>query len=253
MIEQVSRLLRQCGSNSAVLAPTELYNEGWMLRLVLDWFDRNRGVTHELAFLPEARWYSEALLAPPFLPEVRGDKRAESFTHADGVVGHFSIRPGERAEATLLPNARQLLVIEAKLGSSLSAGVKNASNYDQAARNVACMANMLVTKQLSPKSLERLAFYVVAPRGQIDAGVFGDLVTERSIRDKVAARVAQFGGARDRWFHEAFEPLLEAVDLGVLSWESIIDHVADTESQSTLREFYSLCLRFNPRRAERAV
>jgi hypothetical protein len=253
MIEQVSRLLSQCSSDSAVLAPTELYNEGWMLRLVLDWFDRNRSVPHELAFLAGARWYSEALLAPAFLPEVRGDKRAESFTHADGVVGHFSIRPGERAEATLLPNARQLLVLEAKLGSSLSAGVKNASNYDQAARNVACMANMLAKKQISPKSLERLGFYVVAPSGQINAGVFGELVTKPSIRTKVAARVAQYGGTRDTWFHEAFEPLLESVDLGVLSWESILERVVASEPKSALQEFYALCLRFNPQRAERAV
>lgn len=253
MIEHVARLLGRCGSESAVLAPTELYNEGWMLRLVLDWFDRNRATPHQLGFLDDARWYSEALLAPAFLPEVRGDKRAESFTHADGLVGHFSIRPGARAEATLLPDARQLIVIEAKLGSSLSAGVKNASTYDQAARNVACMANMLARANTSPGSLERLGFYVIAPSGQINAGVFGDLVTRQSVRNKVAARVAQYGGTRDGWFHEAFEPLLESVDLGVLSWESILEHIAAAEPRNTLPEFYALCLRFNPQRAQTTV
>jgi hypothetical protein len=246
MIRRVSELLAQCGSSFAILPPTELFNEGWMLRLVLDWFNRNRGVPHELSFLPEARWYSEALLAPPFLPETRGDLRAESFTHADGVIGHFSIRPGERAEATLLPNARQLVVVEAKLGSALSSGVKNSRTYEQAARNVACMANMLATKNISPKSLERLGFYLVAPRGQIEAGVFGDLVSKSSVRSKVEIRVAQYAGQRDKWFREAFMPLLEQVDLGVLSWESILDRVQSEESQTDLPEFYSQCLKFNP-------
>ncbi len=253
MIERVSQLLGQCGSDSAVLAPTGLYNEGWMLRLLLDCFDRNRTVSHELAFLPGARWYSEALLAPAFLPEVRGDTRGESYTHADGLVGHFSIRPGERAEATVLPNARQLVIIEAKLGSALSSGVKNAPGFDQAARNVACMANMLAKERVNPASLERLAFYVVAPSSQISLGVFGDLVTKPSIHNKVAARVGQYGGTRDKWFREAFEPLLENVDIGMLSWEGILERVTSHETDNALREFYSLCLRFNPQRAEPAV
>jgi hypothetical protein len=253
MIERVSALLAQCGSSSAVLPPTELYNEGWMLRLVLDWFDRNRGVPHEFSFLPEARWYSEALLAPPFLPESRGDSRAESFTHADGVVGHFAIQPGVRGEATLSASARQLVVVEAKLGSALSAGVKNSADYDQAARNVACMASMLAEKQISPKSLERLGFYVVAPRRQIEAGVFGELVTKSSIRAKVQARVAQYSGARDEWFGRHFEPLLEHLDLSLLSWESILERIQPEESRAALSAFYSRCLEFNPQRVARVV
>src|SRR2546425_6409929 len=88
MLERIADLLARCDSDASVLPPTTLYNEGWMLRLVLDWFDQNRGLGHELAFLPGARWYSEALLASRFLPERRGDNRAESFTHADGVIGH---------------------------------------------------------------------------------------------------------------------------------------------------------------------
>lgn len=252
MIERIADLLRRCGLESAVLAPTALYNEGWLLRLVLDWFDRNRAIPHEFAFLPDARWYSEALLCPAFLPEIRGDLRAESFTHADGVVGHFSIRPGERAEATVLPGARQIIVVEAKLGSGLSPGVKNARNYDQAARNVACMANALSKARVSPKSLERLGFYVVAPRGQIQAGIFGELVTKQSIRAKVLQRIAQYAGARDAWFRDCFEPLLEHIELGVLSWESVLERVSSTE-RDAFQEFYSRCLRFNPQSPERAV
>jgi len=103
-----------------------LCNEGWLLRRVLDWFDRDRTLSHKLSFLPEALWYAEALLPSRFRPQRRSDEGAESFTHADGVVGHFEIAPGERGEARLLHQAKQFVVTEAKLGSSLSARTKNA-------------------------------------------------------------------------------------------------------------------------------
>jgi hypothetical protein len=102
-----SDILSRCGSDSSVLPPTELFNGGWMLRLVLDWFDRDRQLEHALSFAPDARWYSEALLPSRFLPESRPDPRAESFTHADGVIGHLTVASGDRGDARLLPDAMQ--------------------------------------------------------------------------------------------------------------------------------------------------
>ena len=253
MLERVAALLARCGSQASVLPPTELYSEGWMLRLVLDWFDRDRDLSHELSFLSEARWYSEALLPSRFLPQRRGDDRAESFTHPDGVVGHFSMRPGDRGEAALLPDATQFLVTEAKLGSTLSAGTKNAPDYDQAARNVACMAHMLEIAGVDVKTVDRLGFYVIAPDPQINAGVFGDLVTKESIYRKVAARIAQYQRQWDAWLNGIFEPVLQRIDLSVLSWESILNVLPNNDEASRVREFYSLCLKFNPARAERAI
>jgi len=253
VLRRVAELLGRCGSEASVLPPTELYNEGWMLRLILDWFERNRDLPHALSFLPEARWYSEALLPSRFLPRQRGDDRAESFTHADGVVGHFTIAPGERGEARLAPDTRQFLVTEAKLGSSLSTGTKNAPNYDQAARNVACMAHMVGLSRIKPRALERFAFYVLAPRRQVDAGVFGDLVTKHSILKKVQARVEQYQGEWDLWFRETFQPVLERLDIGLLSWESILDCLPTNAETSGIREFYAVCLQFNPQRGNSTV
>jgi hypothetical protein len=245
VLKRVTELLGRCGSEASVLPPTELYNEGWMLRLILDWFDRNRDLPHALSFLPEARWYSEALLPSRFLPQQRGDKRAESFTHADGVVGHFTIAPGESGEAKLATDTRQFLVTEAKLASGLSSGTKNAPSFDQAARSVACIAHMVGLSGVEPKGLDRLAFYVLAPQGQIDASVFGDLVTKDSILKKVRARVAQYQGPWDSWFRDTFQPVLERIEVGLLSWESILDCLSINPETSEIREFYELCRRFN--------
>jgi len=253
MLEVVTGILRRCGSPDSVLPPTELYNEGWMLRLVLDWFDRNREVAHPLSFAPNARWYSEALLPSRFLPQKRGDERAESFTHADGVIGHFSILPGERGEAKVLSGAKQLVITEAKLGSSLSAGTKNAPAYDQAARNVACIAHMIGVAGASVDSFDQLAFYVLAPEAQIKAGVFGDLITKESIERKVGARILAYDGTLDSWFEEIFSPVLARIKLGALAWESLLDALPITAETRYMSEFYERCLMFNPVRARNAI
>ena len=253
MLVRVSELLARCGSEASVLPPTVLYNEGWLLRLVLDWFDRNRTKPHELSFFSGARWYSEALLPSRFRPQWRGDKRGESFTHADGVIGHFSISPGVRGEARLLPEAKQFVVTEAKLRSALSAGIKNAPEFDQAARNVACMAHMLDLAGVDLAAVERLGFYVIAPERQINAGIFGDLVTKESITRKVATRVNLYQGQWDAWFTGVFKPALDRMDVSILSWESILAVLPKDEEIAGIREFYSLCHQFNPGRVEHAV
>jgi len=251
MSDRVSELLQRCGTDEPVLPPTELYNEGWMLRLVLDWFENRSNVDHPLSFQPDARWYSEALLASRFLPTRRGDPLAESFTHADGVIGHFDIRPGERGEATVTPDARQLIVIEAKMGSGLSKGVKNSPGYGQAARNVACIAHALEVAGARPEQFDSLGFFVVAPKSQIEAGVFRDLVTADRIRSQVATRVEQYDGRHGDWFEEHFVPTLEVMKLGLVSWEELVDFIDGEEGDIGLRDFYDRCLRFNPLRARK--
>lgn len=253
MLEPISRILGRCGSADSVLPPTELFNEGWMLRLVLDWFDRNRQVEHPLSFRADARWYSEALLPSRFLPQTRGDSRAESFTHADGIIGHFDIASGERGDASLLPGAKQFVITEAKLGSGLSAGTKNAPAYDQAARNVACMAYMLGIKSIDPSTVDRLAFYVVAPEEQIKSGVFADLVSKASIERKVRERINSYEGAHDAWFQVTFLSTLGRIELGILSWEGVLSALPKTKETELMSEFYAQCLRFNPLRTRSAV
>ncbi len=253
MLDAITNILARCGLPESVLPPTELFNEGWVLRLVLDWFDRNRAIEHVLRFEPGASWYSEALLPSRFLPEVRGDPRAESFTHADGVVGHFKVASGERGDAELLPSPAQFIVTEAKLGSALSAGTKNAPAYDQAARNVACIAHMLGSARVDPTSLKRLGFYVLAPEAQLNTGVFAELVTKASVEQKVRARIGAYDGKHDAWFNTTFLPTLEYIDLRILSWEGVLGALPDTPETRAIKAFYEKCLEFNPLRAKGAV
>jgi hypothetical protein len=183
-----------------------------MLRLVLDWMAVDGQPEHNLSFDEGARWSSEALLPSSFLPRHRGDSLGEGWTNADGCVGHYVQQP-RRGDLSLLSDATQFVVIEAKMFSGLSRGTKNAPDFDQAARNVACMAEVLRLANRAPDAMRNLCFFVTAPQSQIDAAIFGDLVTKPSIRSKVVSRVASYSGERDGWLDDCFEPLLERVQV----------------------------------------
>ena len=194
-----------------------------------------------------ARWYSEALLPSAFLARFQGDPLAESWTHADGVIGHFEIGMHSKTGLSLLPDAHYLVVLEAKLFSPLASGVTNAPTYDQAARTVACIAEILHRANRQPSEVSHLGFYVLAPQSQIAAGAFDPEMTLGSIRDKVQRRVAAYAGEKDTWYADWFDPTLDRIDIAVLSWEGLLDTVAvhDPLSAGELHEFYERCLRFN--------
>jgi hypothetical protein len=65
--------------------------------------------------------------------------------------------------------------------SPLSGGTKRAAQFDQAARNVACIAELLHRAKRAPRTMDRLGFVVLAPAQQINAGVFGRLCEKDSI------------------------------------------------------------------------
>src|SRR6056297_1433281 len=116
MLNEIKNILELCDTKESVIPPTEIYNEGWLLRLVINWFSEYNNVSHELAFTDkEARWYSELLLPSQFLARFRGDKLAESYTHADGVIGHFQIGNEGKGDILLNEDAKQFIVIEAKM------------------------------------------------------------------------------------------------------------------------------------------
>jgi hypothetical protein len=138
------------------------------------------------------------------------------------------------------------MVIEAKMSSGLSRGTTRAKDFDQAARNVACIGEVLQRASRVPDAMSSLAFLVTAPKAQIEAGIFGDLVTLPSIRGKVADRVARYSGEKDQWLHEWFEPVLESVRIELLSWEDLLDGAPEA-----LTEFYGLCLKYNERQGDR--
>lgn len=251
-IERVAALLERCGRSERNFPPTELYNEGWMLRLVLDWLSRHHGIDHDLSFAPSDKWYSEALLPSAFLARTRGDRLAESWTHADGVIGDIVIGKNRDGDLSLSIDPSRILVTEAKMFSKLSSGVTNARYFDQAARNVACIAELIYRAQIPPSKFEKIGFYVVAPKVQIDTGVFAEKMTRESIRKTVERRVSEYSDPdKEKWFSEWFVPTLEVIQIRQIPWEELCTLVKghDAGFGPQLDAFYEKCLGFNQRNA----
>ena len=252
---RIKAMMEECEAGKPAFPPTTLFGEGWLLRVVVDWFARHGGDRYPISPLPGARWFSEAWLPSAFLARYRGDELAESRTHADGVIGHFAIGdPGTTSGLTLAEDARQLALIEAKLVNRLSSGIKNARFFDQAARSVACLAEILRRGGREPSAMDDLSFLILAPRARIDDGVFARDTDPDAILRKARRRAAQYGGERDDWIRDWFEPTLARVDIRCLAWEEVIETIAfhSPEEGQFIDAFYGKCLHFN-RPAQRSA
>jgi hypothetical protein len=220
-LREVQRILESVSTEEACIPGTLLYNEGWLLRLVLA-AGSNGTDCLPFRFEPTARWFSEALLYSAFLPRFRGDPLAESLTHADGVVGQFLFGPATKAGLGLEPECSQFVVCEAKVFSGLSSGTKRAPAFDQAARNVGCMAETL-RRAGQPMSLYKsLGFFVLAPASQIEAGVFSNQMTKDGIRSRLVERVQMYDGQSKHlelqmWLDEWALPLADRIELSCCS------------------------------------
>lgn len=253
MLKQIEQMLKTCGTQDGVFPPTELYNEGWMLRIILDWFSRQPSKSHPLSFSPAARWFSEALLPSPFLAKYRGDPLSESWTHADGVIGNFTIGQTAKGDLSISQSAKHLVVLEAKMFSKLSSGVTHAKNYDQVARNVACIAEALKKGERPANAFSQLGFYVLGPCEQIEKEPsFIRKTSKDSIRRKVEDRIKAYANREDKekkdsWFKEWFLPVLEHIDIKCLTWEQIISDIRneDLECGNQVSTFYESCLGYN--------
>jgi hypothetical protein len=262
--ERMIELLRAADDGPLCRFPaTEVFNEGWMLRLVLDAFDRLAIKEHPLSFQSASTWFSEARLESPFRPRSRTDTRSEGPTNADGVIAKLEIRADTRAGLSLSADTDQFVVVEAKMFSNLSTGTKNAPSYSQAARNVACMAEAIARTGRPLSDFASLGFHVVAPRTELRGGRASNLEASME-RDAVTTAIRQrISGyeqldrpeARDlqAWEETHLLPFVDRLSstggLSVLSWENCIEVVsaADEQTGAGLASFYERCLGFAPR------
>jgi hypothetical protein len=231
--------------DNRVFPATTLFNENWLLRVVLGWFSEHRDVQHHLTFMQGARWFSEAWLPSAFLRT----RIREGWTRVDGAIGHFSIGHCGKADLRLCDNAAQLLIVEGKMYSPLSSSVKNAPYYDQAARTVACIAESLRLAARHPDQMNGIGFYVLAPQEQIDGNVFTEELNVHSLEGKVRRRVGQCqgGDTGQRWLNDWFLPLMQKIDIVPMAWQSVISAIraSDPETGNAIGQFYEYCETFN--------
>lgn len=240
MIDTIVQILSRCSRTDTNICPTILYNEGWMTRLLVEVSIEVQLKLPHLNFGDIRHWYSEGLLSSPFLARTRKDTLAEGYTHADISLGNFRVDSANRGDISIEGTDGIFGVIEAKMGSPLSSGTKNAPDYDQASRNLACIAfNTLSTDH-------SIFFGVAAPHKKIEEYGFQDQINVSRLIDKISGRFDMYDS--DSNVNALKEHVLERARTCIcftLSYESWLDALKDHEAYPSLYEFMKQCYKFN--------
>jgi len=160
------------------IASSEVYNETWMLRMTLAFLHDYSGdfrcadekTTKALVTtrdLVRRRWISEGGLHPVF--------EREGPTWTDAIIGdvvagkEIGCKKHKRDVDIKMQGDDYvgIAVIEAKIGSAPDEGVKHSADYNQVARNIACLAQLVVKQE--PKLLEdkySCSFILLGPKDE---------------------------------------------------------------------------------------
>ena len=258
--------IKEDGSNN--FRPTEIYCEGWLLRSLIDYAQKENKGNSLLKMKDGSTWFSEALLDSPFavqpneekiLANAKKNKLGEGQTNVDGVIGNFTIRENTKAGFVLDNDAKKFIVIEAKLYSPLSSGVKHNLDYDQVTRNLACMAWHIKKDGANLNEIKDTNFFVMVPDDYLDRdkkSKIKDHMNSSRIVNKVLKRVEeykphfpQYYSKLIKWYDEYFIPFMHRLNFSYeknrIHWKTAIEQVVRTDDQAEFKEFYKLCKKYN--------
>lgn len=236
-----------CGINKIIdsiereqpnLNPTQIYNEGWMTRLLIKFSIEDKLKFRGIDFSSISHWCSEALISSPFLPRKRKDCLAEGHTHADMAIGDFKVDFKCNSEIKLKNNPNLFGIIEAKMGSNLSRGITHAENYNQASRSLACIA--YITKDTSCK----IFFSVVAPEYTFEKHKIDEQIDKEFMMQQIRDRFNQY----DEEFRKDMDGVLAKAnecDVWSAGYEDWIDAINDPQLKRALKAFYEKAKKWN--------
>lgn len=226
--------IKALNSLSKGINPTIIYNEGWMIRLlVIESMIQKlkiEGIDFEL--LAKKKWSSEALIKSPFVTAIINK---EGYTHADIILGDFEVNFENRGEATLQKDNPKILgVIEAKMRSDLSQGTTNAKDYNQASRSVCCLSYM--TKD-NPDC--EIFFIVVAPKTKINK--IKNQIEQENIITQIENRFKHSNVTLEK---ELIQKQVAKCKILPITYEEWIGKLQNNkeEVKDLLNEFYTKCL-----------
>ena len=182
-MKNLLEIINTLDSNKPNINPTEIYNEGWMTRLLVYESIIEKIKLRDIDFKSISYWTSEALISSPF---VKTKKYKEGYTHADMALGDFSVDFTERGEIKISKSAKVFGIIEAKMGSNLSPGTTHFKDYNQASRNLACIAYN--TRNIKCE----IFFYVVAPEKKLIEHEIKKQIDLKTMLDQISFRFKEY-------------------------------------------------------------
>ena len=256
IVERIKSMLEACEAGTAAFPPAELYNEDWLLRIILDWFARHGGDRYPLSPRPGARWFSQAWLPSAFLSRYRGDRLAEARTHADGVLGHFAIGDPGTAALSLVarcPSARRRRgqAVRPAVGRGPQRTLLRPGGAERRVHGRDPPSRRQATPRRWRSSRSSSSRRRPGSTTGSSSGTWPR--TPSAARSAAASRTtpasATTGSAH--WF----EPTWKRLEVRSLSWEDLIDAIAfhSQEDGHVIDSFYGQCLRFNRPQGGRAL
>ncbi len=242
-----------------IFSPKLLYNENYLLSLVMYWFlnnddhivnsDTDRKICKAFKCVENTRYYINATLETPFKVRNKGEKDplAEPSANVSGVVGHFKVLYGKKKErVVLLKDANQFVVIETTMTTPLKKGIRCYKEYQQVARDISCMVQTL--SHLENAFIDQIGLFVIAPQETLNMESFKAYTYKKNIEDIVGKRVLQYGNdPSKKAFLELFTRLFSRINVDCISYEEIIRFILknDLDYGDKLENFYKLCLTNN--------
>ena len=250
--EAVEAMEACCGQYGTPIARSEVYNETWLLRMVLSCLHDYKGdfnascpkeereILNRIRDAVRVRWISEGGLRPTL--------KNEGTTWTDAIIGAVGIKDdvddeldSETKRGIVLNRENKnvgVVVIEAKVGSKLSKGTRNYPEYNQAARNIACLAQLVMDDRCD--LVDKCSFVVLGPREHIKSweGLIDNQKRVGNALDVIKAHLTHRRTDDDRFVSVAS---IIASNSMAISWESIIDALVNQR----LRDFYDSVIEEN--------
>jgi len=240
-MNSILQIIKSINLSNPNINPTEIYNEGWMTRLFVYFSIQDKLTIKNIDFSEIKNWCSEAVISSPFQPRMRGDKLGEGFTHADMTIGDFKVDFNTSGEIILDKSAEKFGIIEAKMGSNLSQGTKNAPNYNQASRNLACIAE----KTLESNSCKTF-FGIVAPKTQLKLHKLDEQIDKEFMLLQITKRFEMY--PEEFRLKKRMNEILEKAkktEVWVMSYEEWLDSFTKNETIKELSDFYEKAKKWN--------
>jgi hypothetical protein len=231
-VELLNGLCKNLGTSK--INPTVIFNEGWMIRILVIESMKKGIVIDDIDFgkLAEKEWSSEALISSPF---VGIEKNPEGYTHADIILGDFEIDYSNSGDIKVKNNAEILGIIEAKMGSNLSKETSNAKEYNQASRSICCLAHN-AAKYAACETF----FIIAAPKVTIERYKFSEQMSK--VSKQIEQRFIHSGKEED---YSAIKNKVAACKRTVICYEKWIEFFEGDPIKRKLEDFYDECKKHN--------
>jgi hypothetical protein len=247
----INKLLDFFNYSKKFTHPTEFYNEGWLTRLLIFSITDFGLKEHPLYIQDNSKYFSESLLYTPFLARSRKDSLAESFTHADSAIGEFNIG-NDKNKGSLILTGNKLKIFEAKINSGFSKDVTNAKFYNQSARYVACITEIIDrANKISQLDSLSIGFYLILPKEQYEKKkTFKEFLDKINIYETVQKRVEQYHNEDDYeqrllWLTTTFKNVLDKITIKPIFYENVISELEGYQFHNEINDYYEKCKDYN--------